>query len=168
MDRTWDDKPIAREPPFACCVVVWREAAGDREFLLLHRLAPGGVDFAGDWAWTPPAGARQPGEPPDTAAARELQDLSSVVESVILTGRDTSRRRLTSAPDRREAAHAIRLVSSRGSAASSQRCVCRHCPGGPRGHPSVDLERCWTSTSAYRSFRCSGSFRGNVEGVVTT
>jgi 8-oxo-dGTP pyrophosphatase MutT (NUDIX family) len=43
-----------------------------KEFLLLHRLAPGGPDFDGDWAWTPPSGGRRPGEAPDAAAAREL------------------------------------------------------------------------------------------------
>jgi ADP-ribose pyrophosphatase YjhB (NUDIX family) len=33
-----------------------------------------GPDFAGDWAWTPPSGARQPGEDPGAAAARELRE----------------------------------------------------------------------------------------------
>lgn len=74
VERTWDGTPIAGEAPFACCVVVWREAGHGREFLLLHRLAPGGTDYEGDWAWTPPAGARQPGELPDVAAARELYE----------------------------------------------------------------------------------------------
>jgi 8-oxo-dGTP pyrophosphatase MutT (NUDIX family) len=64
---------VARERPFACCVVVWREGAAGREFLVLHR-AHLGPDFAGDWAWTPPAGARQPGEDPDAAATRELRE----------------------------------------------------------------------------------------------
>jgi aminoglycoside 6'-N-acetyltransferase len=35
---------------------------------------PVGRDFEGDWAWTLPSGARQPGEPPDAAAARELRE----------------------------------------------------------------------------------------------
>jgi 8-oxo-dGTP pyrophosphatase MutT (NUDIX family) len=74
METTWDGVPVARERPYACCVVVWRETAGGREFLLLHRLAPGGADYEGEWAWTPPSGARQPGEAPDAAAARELQE----------------------------------------------------------------------------------------------
>jgi len=69
---TWDGLPVAHEPPFACCVVVWRERGGAREFLVLHRVAPGGPGFEGDWAWTPPSGARQPGETPDEAAEREL------------------------------------------------------------------------------------------------
>lgn len=71
METTWDGLPVARERPYACCVVVWRHGAVGREFLVLHR-AHFGPDFAGDWAWTPPSGARQPGEDPDAAAAREL------------------------------------------------------------------------------------------------
>lgn len=74
METTWDGLPVAREPPFAASVVVWREGAGGREFLLLHRLAPGGAEYEGDWAWTPPAGARFPGEEPDEAARRELYE----------------------------------------------------------------------------------------------
>jgi 8-oxo-dGTP pyrophosphatase MutT (NUDIX family) len=74
MERTWDGLPVAREPPFAASIVVWRERAGEREFLVLHRLAPGGPSFDGEWAWTPPAGARLPGEEPDDAARRELYE----------------------------------------------------------------------------------------------
>ncbi len=74
LETTWDGLPVAREPPSACAVVVWRAAGDRREFLLLHRLAPGGADFEGDWAWTPPSGARQPGETPDAAARRELEE----------------------------------------------------------------------------------------------
>jgi 8-oxo-dGTP pyrophosphatase MutT (NUDIX family) len=70
---TWDGLPVAREPPFACCVVVWRHGSGGREFLVLHR-AHQGPDYAGDWAWTPPSGARQPGEEPDAASIRELRE----------------------------------------------------------------------------------------------
>jgi 8-oxo-dGTP pyrophosphatase MutT (NUDIX family) len=73
MDETWDGVPVAREPPYACCVVVWRDGDRGREFLVLHR-AHFGSGFGGDWAWTPPSGARQPGEPPDEAAARELRE----------------------------------------------------------------------------------------------
>ena len=73
MERTWDWLPVARERPFASCVVVWRAAASGREFLLLHR-AHLGSEFEGDWAWTPPAGARQPDEEPDDAAVRELRE----------------------------------------------------------------------------------------------
>jgi 8-oxo-dGTP pyrophosphatase MutT (NUDIX family) len=72
LETTWDGLPVAPERPFACAIVVWREVEGRREFLVLHRLAVGGRGFEGDWAWTPPSGARQPGEEPDAAAAREL------------------------------------------------------------------------------------------------
>ncbi len=74
METTWDGLPVARDRPYACCVVVWREVGERREFLLLHRLAPGGPGYEGDWAWTPPSGARQPGETPDAAARRELKE----------------------------------------------------------------------------------------------
>ena len=73
MESTWDGLPVARERPFASCVVVWREGANGREFLVLHR-AHFGPDFAGDWAWTPPSGARQPGEDAEQAAMRELRE----------------------------------------------------------------------------------------------
>src|SRR5580765_5922608 len=74
MDVTWDGLPVARERPFAVAIVVWRTGPSGREFLLLHRVAPGGPDYEGDWAWTPPAGARQPGEGPEAAASRELKE----------------------------------------------------------------------------------------------
>ena len=74
IETTWDGLSVARERPYACCAVVWREGERDREFLLLHRMAPGGAGFEGDWAWTPPSGARRPGETPDAAAARELHE----------------------------------------------------------------------------------------------
>jgi 8-oxo-dGTP diphosphatase len=43
------------------------------EVLLLHR-SLFGEDFAGDWAWTTPGGAREPDEPPAATAARELYE----------------------------------------------------------------------------------------------
>jgi len=69
-----DGLPVAHERPYACCVVIWREAEGRREFLLLRGLAPGGASYEGEWAWTPRSGARQPGETPDAAATRELAE----------------------------------------------------------------------------------------------
>jgi 8-oxo-dGTP pyrophosphatase MutT (NUDIX family) len=78
MSFTWDGLPVAPDPPTAVAIVVWRWGNQGREFLLLHRMAPGGPDYEGDWAWTPPAGARQPGEPPDAAAARELREETSL------------------------------------------------------------------------------------------
>jgi 8-oxo-dGTP pyrophosphatase MutT (NUDIX family) len=74
MEKTWDGVPVAREAPYACCIVVWRPAGEcGREYLVLHR-AHEGPDYAGDWAWTPPSGARQPTEEPDAAARRELRE----------------------------------------------------------------------------------------------
>jgi 8-oxo-dGTP pyrophosphatase MutT (NUDIX family) len=74
VDRTWDGLPVARENPVAAAIVVWRRGpSGGREFLVLHRRHHG-PDYAGDWAWTPPAGARQPGESPKSAAVRELRE----------------------------------------------------------------------------------------------
>ena len=70
---TWDGLPIAEENPRASSVVVWRHGDAGREYLLLHRHHHG-PDYAGDWAWTPPSGARQPGETPEEAAARELRE----------------------------------------------------------------------------------------------
>jgi len=52
-------------------VVVWRRAQHGPEVLVLHRSA-GGPDYDGDWAWTPPGGALDPGETHDECAAREL------------------------------------------------------------------------------------------------
>lgn len=71
MERTWDGLPVAPEKPFASCVVVWRDGTRGREYLLLHRHHEG-PEYEGDWAWTPPSGARQPRETPDEAAGREL------------------------------------------------------------------------------------------------
>jgi hypothetical protein len=73
---TWDGLAVSREKPYGASVVVWRYIDGEREFLLLHRRAPGGPDFAGDWAWTPPGEARLPGEStrPDGAAGAARGD----------------------------------------------------------------------------------------------
>ena len=70
---TWDGRPIAREAPFGATVVVWRDNPAGREWLVLHR-AHHGPDYAGEWAWTPPSGARQPGESIDECARRELRE----------------------------------------------------------------------------------------------
>src|SRR6266542_4572879 len=53
-------------------IVVWRRSP-EVEVLLLHR-AHFGVDFDGDWAWSTPGGAREPGEAPADAARRELRE----------------------------------------------------------------------------------------------
>ena len=70
---TWDGLPVAAEWPHGATVVVWRRVADKIELLLLHR-AHHGPDYAGDWAWTPPAGSRLPGEEVDACAARELYE----------------------------------------------------------------------------------------------
>ena len=83
MATTWDGLPIAPEPPYGCAVIVYREAEASRELLMLHR-AHHGADYEGDWAWTPPSGARLPGETPDNCAQRELREetgLSLVVHA---------------------------------------------------------------------------------------
>jgi ADP-ribose pyrophosphatase YjhB (NUDIX family) len=71
--RTYDGLAITRDPPFGASVVVYRRGEASIEFLLLHR-AHQGPDYEGDWAWTPPAGARWPGEHPDDGARRELKE----------------------------------------------------------------------------------------------
>lgn len=71
---TWDGLPVAADWPHGATVVVWRRLAGKGiELLLLHR-AHHGPAYDGDWAWTPPAGSRLPGEAVDACAARELYE----------------------------------------------------------------------------------------------
>lgn len=79
MARTWDGREIADEEPIGSSVCVRRPAAdGGVELLLLHR-AHHGPDYAGDWAWTSPAGCRQPGEGVYPAALRELAEEAGLV-----------------------------------------------------------------------------------------
>lgn len=73
MKATCDGLPVAHDKPFAAAVVVWRRRRAGREYLVLHR-AHQGPDYEGDWAWTSPAGARQPGEEVRAAASRELRE----------------------------------------------------------------------------------------------
>jgi 8-oxo-dGTP pyrophosphatase MutT (NUDIX family) len=68
-----DDEPIASDPPYGAAVIVYRRVDGAVEYLLLHRSAAA-PDFDGDWAWTPPAGGRWPGEDVAACAARELRE----------------------------------------------------------------------------------------------
>lgn len=73
---TWDGLPVAQDEPHGATIVVRRPvagSAGQHEYLLLHR-AHYGPAYAGDWAWTPPAGSRQPGERVLPAALRELAE----------------------------------------------------------------------------------------------
>jgi 8-oxo-dGTP pyrophosphatase MutT (NUDIX family) len=77
VETTWDGLPISREPPYGAAVLVWRRAGAGVEWLVLHR-AHRGRAYEGDWAWTPPAGARQPGETIEECAARELREESGL------------------------------------------------------------------------------------------
>lgn len=71
--HTWDGLQIAADDPRGSTVVVRRRRGSKTEYLLLHR-AHHGRDFEGDWAWTSPAGARQPAEAVYPAALRELYE----------------------------------------------------------------------------------------------
>jgi 8-oxo-dGTP pyrophosphatase MutT (NUDIX family) len=82
---TWDDAPVAPHKPYGCSVVVWRAAPGGREYLVLHRRHAGPPEYEGDWAWTPPSGARQPNEPLDDAARRELGEETGLELAVVPT-----------------------------------------------------------------------------------
>jgi 8-oxo-dGTP pyrophosphatase MutT (NUDIX family) len=68
---TWDGQPISQEKPHGVTIVVYRWNSDSLEFLILHR-AYAGSDYEGEWAWTPPSGARHPGEDVDACARREL------------------------------------------------------------------------------------------------
>lgn len=74
ITQTWDGLPVADDQPHGTTVVVRRP---DAEYLILHR-AHHGPEYAGDWAWTPPAGARQPGESVLECARRELAEEAGI------------------------------------------------------------------------------------------
>jgi 8-oxo-dGTP pyrophosphatase MutT (NUDIX family) len=79
---TYDGVPVAPDEPYGAAIPVRRTAAADgqHEYLVLHR-AHNGPDYAGDWAWTPPSGSRQPGEPVLAAALRELAEETGLAVS---------------------------------------------------------------------------------------
>ena len=56
------------------------DGKADWEYLLLHR-AHRGPGYAGDWAWTPPSGARLPGEPVLLGALRELKEEAGITSA---------------------------------------------------------------------------------------
>lgn len=74
ITQTWDGVPVAADQPHGSTVVVRRPGA---EYLILHR-AHHGSEYAGDWAWTPPAGARQPGESVFACVQRELTEEAGI------------------------------------------------------------------------------------------
>lgn len=76
--RTWDGLEIAADHPHGSTIVVRRQRTEHPEFLLLHRNARG-PGYEGDWAWTSPAGARQPDEAVYPAALRELAEEAGIV-----------------------------------------------------------------------------------------
>ena len=78
---TWDGLPVSAERPHGVTVVVYRWTEQGLQVLLLHR-AHRGPDYEGDWAWTPPAGARLPGEPVEACARRELREEAGLVLDV--------------------------------------------------------------------------------------
>jgi len=70
---TWDGEPVSRERPHGATIVVASPSPQGWRYVLLHR-AHRGPDWEGDWAWTPPAGSRKPGEDVTACAVRELQE----------------------------------------------------------------------------------------------
>jgi 8-oxo-dGTP pyrophosphatase MutT (NUDIX family) len=84
MRSTWDGLHVSQEPPFGAAVVVVRTGPAGRELLLLHR-AHHGATYAGDWAWTPPSGARLPDESIELCARRELREESGLALALIPT-----------------------------------------------------------------------------------
>jgi 8-oxo-dGTP pyrophosphatase MutT (NUDIX family) len=70
---TWDGEPVSRDRPHGAMIVVASRAPDGWRYVLLHR-AHHGADWEGDWAWTPPSGARKPGEDVAACASRELEE----------------------------------------------------------------------------------------------
>ncbi|MGH3168336.1 MAG: NUDIX hydrolase, partial [Trebonia sp.] len=86
---TWDGEPVSRERPYGAMVVVASRAPEGWRYVLLHRVHAAERD--GDWAWTPPSGARRPGEELAACAARELREetgLHGFPQPVVTDGAD--------------------------------------------------------------------------------
>jgi len=77
---------MSPDPPFGTSIIVYRRAQQGIKFLILHR-AQDGPAQEGDWAWTPPSGARLPNEPVDECARRELQEETGLTLPIHATGR---------------------------------------------------------------------------------
>jgi len=84
MKNTWDGKPISPEKPFGATVIVYRTGPAGLEFLVLHRTY-NGADYEGEWAWTPPSGARFPGEAIEACAKRELGEETGLALQLAVT-----------------------------------------------------------------------------------
>lgn len=84
MKTTWDGQPISQEKPYGATIVVYRHTAGKLEYLIMHRTYAG-PDYEGDWAWTPPSGARHPDEEIGACARRELQEETGLELVPVLT-----------------------------------------------------------------------------------
>jgi 8-oxo-dGTP pyrophosphatase MutT (NUDIX family) len=87
---TYDGRPVAAEPPYGATVIVHRRGPKGLELLILRRahIGPDAArepSCAGDWTWTPPAGARLPSEPVGLCAQRELLDKTGLVLPLRLT-----------------------------------------------------------------------------------
>ena len=80
--RTWDGLPVAQTPPFGATIVVYRRQEDGVDLLVLHRSQKG---FDEEWAWTPPSGARQPGETIDDCARRELFEEAGLALALLRT-----------------------------------------------------------------------------------
>ncbi len=66
--------------PQGATVVVWRRRGQELEVLILHRAHHGPARDAApeDWAWTPPSGARRPGEYVGFTAQRALREATGL------------------------------------------------------------------------------------------
>lgn len=89
MEKTWDGQPISPEAPYGASIVVYRRTVQGYETLLLHR-AWRGPHYEGDWAWTPPSGARLPGEPIERCAARELLEEAGITAPLRMVSEPTA------------------------------------------------------------------------------
>ncbi len=78
--KTRDGLEVSSERPHGAMVVVLRDTDTGTEVLLLHRV---GQPDSGDWAWTPPSGARLPGEELAACSERELREETGIVADVI-------------------------------------------------------------------------------------
>lgn len=113
LTTTYDGRPVAAEPPYGAAVIVHRRGPQGLELLILRRahIGPDAANepsSAGDWTWTPPAGARLPSEPVGLCAQRELLEETGLVLPLRLTEAGSSHWRVFKA----EARPDVRIVLS--------------------------------------------------------